>query len=349
MKRMMKIMLLLIGVCVLLLSAPTVSAVSLSVSPNLQQVFRGSSVSLSCVDDGQTADGWTVKRTRGGPTEDCGAAAASSFGQFNSSSCILSSLSQSDSAAYWCETSSGQSDQINITVTVKGVILLIPALPVWTGSDVTLQCSNGKTAAAYFFIKGSPLEHNPKPKHSLTKVQKSDEGFYSCSTNEDGRSPESSLRVRDPPPVSTPPQTPPSSSPPLTSTLSIHPPTFSHPHAPPPSSILVPVVAGLGSVVLLVLVLVGVLSFCRKPKEANDCSLPEDVTYADVRIRQMASTRDKYSADPHAVYSDVKTQTSGPNDVTYGQVVFKKQRKAGRNKEQPADPDVVYSSVRAGN
>ncbi|XP_039858375.1 uncharacterized protein LOC120715434 [Simochromis diagramma] len=264
---------LLLGVCVLLLSAPTVSAVSLSVSPNLQQVFKGSSVSLSCVDDGQTADGWTVKRTRGGPTEDCGAAAASSFGQFNSSSCMLSPLTQSDSAAYWCETSSGQSDQINITVTVKGVILLIPALPVWTGSDVTLQCSNGKTAAAYFFIKGSPLEHNPKPKHSLTKVQKSDEGFYSCSTNEDGKSPESSLRVRDPPPVSSPPQTSPSSSPPLTSTLSIHPPTFSHPHAPPPSSILVPVVAGLGSVVLLVLVLVGVLSFCRKPKGGRGAEL----------------------------------------------------------------------------
>ncbi|XP_025760681.1 uncharacterized protein LOC112845469 [Oreochromis niloticus] len=256
---------LLLGVCVLLLSAPTVSAVSLSVSPNLQQVFSGSSsVSLSCVDDGQTADGWTVKRTRGGPTEDCGAAAASSFGQFNSSSCILSSLTQSDSAAYWCETSSGQSDQINITVTVKGVILLIPALPVWTGSDVTLECSNGKTAAAYFFIKGSPLENNPKPKHILTKVKKGDEGFYSCSTNEDGKSPESFLRVREPPP---------SSSPPLTSTLSIHPPTFSHPHAPPPSSILVPVVAGLGSVVLLVLVLVGVLSFCGKPKGGRGADL----------------------------------------------------------------------------
>ncbi|KAL4009435.1 hypothetical protein ACER0C_003287 [Sarotherodon galilaeus] len=183
-------LLLLSGVCVLLLSAPTVSAVTgfnwfhdvNVIWKCVQQVFSGSSsVSLSCVDDGQTADGWTVKRTRGGPTEDCGAAAASSFGQFSSSSCILSSLTQSDSAAYWCETSSGQSDQINITVTVKGVILLIPALPVWTGSDVTLECSNGKTAAAYFFIKG---------------IQKADEGFYSCSTNEDGKSPESFLRVR---------------------------------------------------------------------------------------------------------------------------------------------------------
>ncbi|CAI5656973.1 uncharacterized protein LOC106097534 isoform X2 [Oreochromis niloticus] len=52
---------LLLGVCVLLLSALAVSAVSLQVSPNLQQIFKkyASSVSLSCVDDdGQTADGW---------------------------------------------------------------------------------------------------------------------------------------------------------------------------------------------------------------------------------------------------------------------------------------------------
>ncbi|XP_042072176.1 uncharacterized protein LOC121812956 [Haplochromis burtoni] len=105
------------------------------------------------------------------------------------------------------------------------VILLIPALPVWTGSDVTLQCSNGKIAAAYFFIQGSPLEHNPKPKHILTKVQKSDEGFYSCSTNEDGKSPESFLRVRDSPPSTTSPlllATPSSSSPHSSSSLPLY-------------------------------------------------------------------------------------------------------------------------------
>ncbi|CAI5657343.1 unnamed protein product [Oreochromis niloticus] len=103
------------GVCVLLLSAPTVSAVSLSVSPNLQQVFSGSSsVYLSCVDDGQTADGWTVKRTRGGLTEDCGAAAG--FGRLLGSSCVLDRSVSSD-GSYFCENSSGQqSDEVSISV-----------------------------------------------------------------------------------------------------------------------------------------------------------------------------------------------------------------------------------------
>ncbi|KAL4009536.1 hypothetical protein ACER0C_003388 [Sarotherodon galilaeus] len=190
---------LLIGVCVLLQSALTVSAVSLSVSPNLQQFFSGpSSVYLSCVDDGQTVDGWTVKRTRGGLTEDCGAAAG--FGEFKSYTCIFSDISESDSAGYWCETSSGQrSDQINITVTEKHLILEIPALPVRTGSDVTLCCKqrNGDTVQGYFSIKGSSV--GPKREHSITNIQQSDEGLYWCSTDDGGKSPQSFLRVRGPP------------------------------------------------------------------------------------------------------------------------------------------------------
>ncbi|XP_044037167.1 uncharacterized protein LOC122868850 isoform X2 [Siniperca chuatsi] len=98
---------LLLGVSVLLLSGLTVSAVSLRLSPNRPQFFIKESVSLSCVEAGQTADGWTVKRTAGGHNED-----------FGGSSCIVSNLSQSDTGVYWCETSSGQrSHQITITVT----------------------------------------------------------------------------------------------------------------------------------------------------------------------------------------------------------------------------------------
>ncbi|CAI5657413.1 unnamed protein product [Oreochromis niloticus] len=157
---------LLLGVCVLLLSAPTVSAVSLSVSPNLQQFFRGSSpVYLSCVDDGQTADGWTVKRTRGGLTEDCGA--APDFGRLLGSSCVVDLSAPSET--FWCEDSSGQqSDRVSISVSEGGVILEIPALPVITGR-----------------------------KWNLSKVQRSDEGLYSCSTDIHPRSPQSRLRVRD--------------------------------------------------------------------------------------------------------------------------------------------------------
>ncbi|XP_026012085.1 low affinity immunoglobulin gamma Fc region receptor II-b-like [Astatotilapia calliptera] len=244
---------LLIGVCVLLQSALTVSAVSLSVSPNLQQFFSGpSSVYLTCVDDGQIVDGWTVKRTRGGLTEDCGAAAG--FGEFKSYTCILSDISEPDSASYWCETSSGQrSDQINITVTEKHLILEVPALPVRTGSDVTLRCRqrNGGTVQGYFSIKGSSV--GPKREHSITNIQQSDEGLYWCSTDDGGKSPQSFLRVRG--------QIPPVNSP-LFFTLSIH-----HPASPSlPPSLLVTVVASLVSVVLLVLVVGGVLFFCKGNK-----------------------------------------------------------------------------------
>ncbi|XP_063325218.1 uncharacterized protein LOC134624394 isoform X2 [Pelmatolapia mariae] len=214
MVKMLMIVLLLHGVCVLLLAAPTVSAVSLSVSPNLQQVFRGSSsVYLSCVDDGQTADGWTVKRTRGGLTEDCGAAPG--FGRLLGSYCVVDLSAPSET--FWCEDSSGQqSDRVSFSVQsdTTAVILEIHALPVRTGSDVILRCRqrNGATVAAYFFIKGSSV--GPKPEHIITNITQADEGLYSCSTEQGGKSPQSSLRVRDSPTI-------------------IHPPP---PHCPPPPS-----------------------------------------------------------------------------------------------------------------
>ncbi|XP_039465155.1 uncharacterized protein LOC116321911 isoform X2 [Oreochromis aureus] len=174
--------LLLFGVCVLLLSAPTVSAVSLSVSPNLQQFFSGSSpVSLSCVDDGQTADGWTVKRTRGGLTEDCGAA-GSEFSRINSSFCVFG---LSTGGNFLCVSSSGeQSDEVSISV---------------SGSDVTLYCTpkEGERRKSYFIRDDVTLGSGPEGKWNLSKVNRSDEGLYSCYTDIHPRSPQSRLRVRD--------------------------------------------------------------------------------------------------------------------------------------------------------
>ncbi|KAF3698454.1 hypothetical protein EXN66_Car014135 [Channa argus] len=182
------------------MSGLTVSAVPLNVSPNLQQFFtRGPPVSLSCVEDGQTVDGWTVKTTRGGQIEECGAA-GSDFGRLDGSSCVLD-VSTKFSTDHWCESSSGQrSDQVTITVTDKDLILEIPALPVLTGSDVTLSCRNrnGDKVKAYFYKNGKVTEDK------LQRVQQSDEGLYSCFTDEDGKSADSRLRVRDPPPTSAP-------------------------------------------------------------------------------------------------------------------------------------------------
>ncbi|XP_035771877.1 uncharacterized protein LOC118455875 [Neolamprologus brichardi] len=170
--------------------------VSLSVSANLQQFFSGSSsVSLSCVDDGQTADGWTVKMTSGGPTEDCGAA------EMSGSLCVLDRNS-SYGGTFWCESSSGQqSDEVSISVSEKGVILVIPALPVKPGSDVTLQCKkkSGETVLlfSFFFMNGRLL--GSKAEHVITNVRHSDEGLYWCASNTFGSSPQSFLRVRGSP------------------------------------------------------------------------------------------------------------------------------------------------------
>ncbi|XP_030578983.1 uncharacterized protein LOC115775651 [Archocentrus centrarchus] len=259
---------LLLGVCVLLLSALTVSAVSLSVSPNLQQFFRGSSpVSLSCVDDGQTVDGWTVKRTRGGLTEVCGEAA--SFGRIDGSSCILDLFVHSG-GSYSCINSSGQqSDKVSISVSDDSPILEIPALPVRTGSDITLHCrqKNGDTVAAYFFFNERRVASGRKSEHTITSIQKSDEGLYSCSTDTLGSSPQSFLRVRALPPhvQSTTACTSPGISAPPSSPTALPPPLF--------SSSIIPVVAGLVSVVLLVLV--GVLLFYRKLKVSQHASVVE--------------------------------------------------------------------------
>ncbi|XP_033182576.1 uncharacterized protein LOC113166623 [Anabas testudineus] len=202
---------LLLGVSVLLLSGLTVSAVSLNLSPNRLQFFSGDPVSLSCVEDGQTVDG-TVKRTRGGQTEDCGPD-HQDFGLFQDSSCVLDLLS-SYTGVYWCETGSGQSsDRINISVHRKedvAFILEIPALPVAAGSDVTLRCKNkdGSTRAAYFFRNNKVSGDKVKVQEFiLSRVQPSDEGLYSCSTDASEPSPQSWLRVRDPLKPSAPPST----------------------------------------------------------------------------------------------------------------------------------------------
>ncbi|XP_025760104.1 uncharacterized protein LOC109199735 isoform X2 [Oreochromis niloticus] len=281
---------LLLGVCVLLLSAPTVSAVSLSVSPNLQQFFSGSSsVSLSCDDDGQTADGWTVKRTRGGLTEDCGAAAG--FGRVHGSSCVLDRSVSSD-GSYFCENSSGQqSDEVSIIVSDKGAILEIPALPVRTGNDLTMRCRerSGDTAAAYFSFNGRPVGSGTAAELVIRRVKQSDEGLYSCATDAFGSSPQSFLRVRGPPQHRSSDSTPPVNS------------SVDTPSSPPQglTSFLTALIAGLVPVVLLVLllVLVRLLFHCKKQNEANDTHQADtDVVYSDVRILTA-----EQSADPGVV------------------------------------------------
>ncbi|XP_026016813.1 uncharacterized protein LOC113017932 [Astatotilapia calliptera] len=236
---------LLLGVCVLLLSALTVCAVSLSVSPNLQQFFTAASVSLTC--DGQLgSDGWTVKRDTGSATESCGAGGRG-FGRLTGSSCLFDEF-KPISGGYWCDGEAGEkSEEVNITVSDKHVILEIPALPVRTGSDVTLRCKNkiDGQVTAYFYFNGRPV--GPKSEHIITiKVQQSDEGLYWCSTDEFGSSPQSFLRVRGsvtPISVATTER-----ATTTTTTITTH---ISHPPPPSSSSSSVPVMAAVVFLCLL--------------------------------------------------------------------------------------------------
>ncbi|MEQ2206627.1 hypothetical protein XENOCAPTIV_000815, partial [Xenoophorus captivus] len=266
-------------VSVLLLSAPTGSGVSLSISPDLQQFFRDQSVKLTC-EDQVGSDGSMVKKKVGSQVESCGAM----FGRLSSSSCLLNEYKQF-SGSYWCETRTGdRSDPVNITVSDEGLILQIPALPVITGSDVILSCKNRNQdiAAAYFFFNGRLLGSR-KYKHIIHEVQQSAEGFYWCSTDEFGSSPQGLLRVRDPPSTTSRTTTRSSSCVPQVQIT-----------APSPFNtiIFIPLIvagASLVPLVVLVLVLVVVLWLWRKQRGHNRSSPAPDVTYAQVTFTKSAN------------------------------------------------------------
>ncbi|XP_039464894.1 uncharacterized protein LOC120438560 [Oreochromis aureus] len=299
---------LLLGVCVLLLSALTVSAVSLTVSPNLQQFFTGASVSLTC--EGQLgSDGWTVKRDTGSGTESCGAGGRG-FGRLHGPSCLFDEFNPI-SGVYWCEGEAGEkSEEVNITVSGKEVILEIPALPVRTGSDVTLRCKkkiNG-TAPAYFYFNGRPVR--PKLQKNITiNVQQSDEGLYWCATDEFGSSPQSFLRVRGPlPPTTTTTTTTTNKTTTTTTTtdtdVSYTPSPSLHP--PPLQPFIIPVIAAVVSLVLVVLVLVWLL--WKKHTVPNEAP-SDDVTYSEVTSRE--SSNKMPVIQPEMVYSTLRTNTTG--------------------------------------
>uniref|UniRef100_A0A669B5K0 Immunoglobulin domain-containing protein n=1 Tax=Oreochromis niloticus TaxID=8128 RepID=A0A669B5K0_ORENI len=298
---------LLLGVCVLLLSALTVSAVSLTVSPNLQQFFTGASVSLTC--EGQLgSDGWTVKRDTGSGTESCGAGGWG-FGRINGPSCLVEKQSKPISGVYWCEGEAGEkSEEVNITVSGKEVILEIPALPVRTGSDVTLRCKKktGGTAAAYFYFNGRPLR--PKSEKNITiNMQQSDEGLYWCATDEFGSSPQSFLRVRGPlPPTTTTTTTT------TTETDVSYPPSPSL-HPPPLQPFVIPVVAAVVSLCLLDLVLVVVLMKWWRQTGRTLPSLQGKVVYEGLTLKK---TTNKISIiQSHVVFSSLRTNTASKHSV----------------------------------
>ncbi|TRY93536.1 hypothetical protein DNTS_022861 [Danionella cerebrum] len=165
------------------------SPVSLVVSPSRGQHFSFDSLSLSC-----DSSGWTVRRYTSSNPEDCSSQSGSS--------CGISSLQESDSGVYWCQSDSGEKrSPLNITVTQEDVILESPAGPVTEGETLTLLCSHRSRSSsilsAAFYKDGSLIQNQTTGEMSIAAVSESDEGFYSCRT-EGGASPRSWISVRAP-------------------------------------------------------------------------------------------------------------------------------------------------------
>ncbi|CAG5965464.1 unnamed protein product, partial [Menidia menidia] len=169
---------------------------------------------------------------------------------------------------------------------------------------------------------------------TLRPVSRSDEGLYSCSIGGD-RSPSSRVRVSENPPTTSAP-------PPGART--------------PPDWLLAVCVCSVVSLLVLVLVLVLLWRRCvqRKPEgetyiqelrfyfaDNDDVFMsdeqqvgPDFLTYSDIRI-----SRD---SDPAVIYSVVR-----PDGLTYGEITFKEKKNRKKNREAPAEPDVLYSSLKA--
>ncbi|XP_041635004.1 uncharacterized protein LOC121504360 [Cheilinus undulatus] len=112
--------------------------------------------------------------------------------------CYIKHVFKIESGEYWCDGyGKARSKSANISITAGSVILVIPALPVPEGENVTLTCMNKTTPAAVAnFNKGSALKGGSM---TIYNVSKSDEGFYKCSIPGVGESAESWLAVRDQP------------------------------------------------------------------------------------------------------------------------------------------------------
>ncbi|XP_045920005.1 low affinity immunoglobulin gamma Fc region receptor II-like [Micropterus dolomieu] len=269
--------------------------------------------------------GWTLRRnTSEEGLSECGA----DWGKSAGSSCNISFILPLDSGVYWCESREGAtSNTINITVTGGPVILQSPVLPVMEGHDVTLHCKTETPPSnlpAGFYKDGSLIRTEPTGHMIIHHVNKSDEGLYKCNISGRGESPSSWISV-------TVKATPPPGS---SSTSS---PT-SPPGSPsPPLSVQYFCVLVL-LVPLILLVLLVRRCIHRKPKAAEEEVGEDDITYSHVKISHHLQQPIRHSKESEPVYSAVR----GAGDVSYGQIVIRPQR----TREFPAEPEVVYSSLR---
>ncbi|XP_045559373.1 uncharacterized protein [Salmo salar] len=180
---------------------------SLTVSPNRVQFFYNESVSLGCAVQGDS-NRWRVKRyLRWGEAKvlEC----PTDWGSVTGSTCIFTTTDVwSDTGVYWCESESGEySNAVNITVTLKGVALESPALPVTEGDTVTLRCrfqgtpSNLSAEFHKWIDNGYLTKTELTGEMTIPAATQSDEGWYRCKQLDQGESHGSWVSVRAPDPV----------------------------------------------------------------------------------------------------------------------------------------------------
>ncbi|KAM9441786.1 Fc receptor-like protein 5 isoform 1-T1 [Salvelinus alpinus] len=179
----------------------------LTVSPNRVQFFYNESVSLGCAVQGDS-NRWRVKRYlrwEEPKVLEC----PTDWGSVTGSTCIFTTTDVwSDTGVYWCESESGEySNAVNITVTLKGVALESPALPVTEGDSVTLRCryqgtpSNLSTEFHKWMDNGYLTKTELTGEMTIPAATQSDEGWYRCKQLDQGESHGSWVSVRAPDPV----------------------------------------------------------------------------------------------------------------------------------------------------
>ncbi|XP_062849703.1 hemicentin-1-like [Trichomycterus rosablanca] len=287
------------------------SSVSLIISPSRTQHFTDESLSLSCVDQSKSTE-WRVRRyTDHQGVLDC----SSVSGSARESTCNISSLSTSHTGVYWCESESGGSNPVNITVHDGDVILESPVHPLTEGESLTLHCLHHKTKPsnlrADFYKDGSVVQNQTSGEMMIHQVSKSDEGFYHCKYPEGGDSPKSWVIIRG-----------------------------------DTDTTIIGVAVGLSSALLL---LVLIILLCRYKRNKDDSAAvnsssaahdqndtapePSDVTYAAIDLK----TKKKQKKNKDAV--------RGAKDVLYSDINLKDLKTPIKGKTSVV-ADTVYSELK---
>ncbi|XP_038139505.1 uncharacterized protein LOC119782552 isoform X2 [Cyprinodon tularosa] len=252
------------------------------VSPDRLQFFEYEKVSVNCGRE-EDVNAWRVMRklhkiSQANISQDCSTPVPS---------CTIQHTFKRHSGEYWCENDKGErSRAVSISVTAGLVILDVPAQPVKEGSDVTLHCINKNTEKTHisdFYKDGKYIETFYKEGMTLSKVSKTDEGFYKCKISSAGESPESWLAIVKPGEEE-----------------------GSDEETKPDLPLIF--IISLVTFLSLLFLVIGLI-LCKKHKGGDSGNTPDDVTYAAVQIKKTgsksSSTSQQYSSEQNSTYSVV--------------------------------------------